>query len=121
MNQPKFKAAVAGLLSKLKQLSDKAEANGLELEYSVRFYDFDPFHKGLIFNKKAALWNIYPLRQDLLLHGGGVWDCEGANVNLIEFRDDTGRAQAEVVRSIAGWFEILWKNLSHEATLTNIK
>ena len=93
----------------------KSKISRSHISFSLRRYSFDPFQKGILINKRLAFWSLYgisryPLAEELQTGEKDVWDYNGWNVNLIEFRHDGTPSEAQGIRSICGWFDAVWGN-----------
>jgi hypothetical protein len=98
--------ASQGLWSFLHSMTQRFE----NISFEFRLYSLDPFQKGILINRKTAYWNFYILAEGLQAGYENVWDYDGQDVNLIEFRRDGSAAEARVVRSIGDWFDTIWSN-----------
>jgi hypothetical protein len=82
----------------------------LNFQLEVRLYHVDPFHKGILINRKWALWNLYPMQKGIKRDQPNILDYQGKGVTFAEFRDDGTPSEVLALRSMCRWFDDVWND-----------
>ena len=99
---------------RLKDIQTKKLLPRTRFTVDFRVYDFDPFHKGILINRKQGFWCLYPIKSDVLLDCQGILDYQGKEATFAEFRDDGTESEAHALRAMCEWFDTVWSVCSDD-------
>ncbi len=86
----------------------------VKLTFEIRLYPFDPFHKGLIINRAFAYCGLYGISDGIFTKRPHVWDWQGKGVSLMEINGQGSPAEAQYLKSLIDWFDIVWNRFGVE-------
>jgi hypothetical protein len=113
----KNKRMAQELLSKLDDIAVQLrEKRDIELTFAIRLYPFDPFHKGIIVDRNLAFCSLYSVSNKIFTGRPEIWDWQGKGVHLIEIRADGSPSEAQYLKSLTDWFDVVWEGFGVDLT-----